>query len=85
MLLPAENTYMAMIQNPELPGLFGENYPFTSMRPFLLTLREYHCISPEEPVEFRGVTPENPTEDGILNAYLPQVNMLVEDVSFSRE
>ena len=81
MLLPAENTYMSMIQTPDLPSQFGENHPFTSMRPFLLTLREYHCISPEEPVEFCGVTPEELTNNGVLNAYLPQVDMLVEDVS----
>ena len=84
MLIPAENTYMAMIQNPELPSHFGESYPWTSTRPVVLTLSEYHCISPEEPADFRGVTVENPDDEGVKNAYLPHLDMLVEDVSSFR-
>ncbi|KAL5533823.1 hypothetical protein ACEPAG_283 [Sanghuangporus baumii] len=85
MLIPDENSYMTMIQNPLLPGYFGENFPFSTMRPFMLTLREYHCISPEEPVDFR--TADNGLDDGVLNAYLPPLNMLVEQdaVTFTEQ
>lgn len=78
MLIPDENSYMGMIQNPLLPGYFSENSPFSTMRPFMLTLREYHCISPEEPVDFR--TADNGLDEGVLNAYLPPLSMLVEPV-----
>lgn len=83
MLISAENSYMAMIENPALPHNFSETFPWTSTRPFLLTLKEYHCISPEEPVDFRGVTVDNDTDQGVLNAYLPHIDMLEEKVIIS--
>ncbi|EJD03492.1 uncharacterized protein FOMMEDRAFT_166890 [Fomitiporia mediterranea MF3/22] len=85
MLIPDENSYMSMIENPMLHSFFGESFPFSTIRPFMLTLREYHCISPEEPVDFR--TAENGLDDGVLNAYLPPLSMLVEQdaVTFTEQ
>ena len=81
MLIPDENSYMSMIQNPLLPEYFSESFPFSTMRPFMLTLREYHCISPEEPVDFCDFrTAHRGLDDGVLNAYLPPLSMLVEHV-----
>lgn len=79
MLVPDENSYMSMIQNPLLSPYFSENFPFSTMRPIMFTLKEYHCISPEEPVDTQSMT--NGMDEGVLNAYLPPLRMQVERVS----
>lgn len=78
MLVPDENSYMMMIQNPLLPAFFSESFPFSTMRPIMFTLKEYHCISPEEPVETQST--QNGMDEGVLNAYMPQLRMQVERV-----
>ncbi|KAI5119711.1 hypothetical protein M0805_001425 [Coniferiporia weirii] len=76
MMIPDEMSYMTMIQDPVLPAYFSEIRPFSSMRPIMFTLKEYHCISPEEPVDF--CTAENGLDEGVLNAYLPSLSMSVD-------
>ena len=79
MLIPDENAYTSMIHNPRLPQDFSEISPFSTMRPFMLTLKEYHCISPEEPVDVQVA--DNGFDEGVLNAYLPHIRMNVNPVS----
>lgn len=79
MLLPDENQYMRMIGQPNLSPYFSEMNPFTTVRPLMMTLKEHHCISPEEPIE--PVTKEpGQIDDGLRNAYMPPLQMLVERV-----
>ena len=79
MLIPDENAYTSMIHNPRLPQDFSEISPFSTMRPFMLTLKEYQCISPEEPVDVQVA--DNGFDEGVLNAYLPHIRMNVNPVS----
>ena len=80
MLLPDENRYMNMIGQETLPPHFSEMNPFTTVRPLMMTLNEYHCISPEEPIEPRVKQTPNELDDGLTNAYMPPLQMLVENV-----
>lgn len=78
MLIPDENSYMTMIQDPALHRNFSELSPFSTVRPFMLQIMEYHCIDPETPADVRQS--EQGMDEGVLNAYLPAVKMDKNDV-----
>ncbi|TFY66405.1 hypothetical protein EVG20_g4681 [Dentipellis fragilis] len=75
MLVPDEGGYLGLVPRANFPDGFGEMSPFMSTWPIFMRLKEYHCVSPQVPVQHGG-DPDDPLDDGIRNAWFPTVQML---------
>ncbi|PCH34350.1 hypothetical protein WOLCODRAFT_62488 [Wolfiporia cocos MD-104 SS10] len=79
-LLTADvNQYFALVTATEFPADFSLENPRMATSPLYMLLREHHCVSPAAPVPHGGSGAEFEFDDGVCNAWFPQVEVRERD------
>ena len=69
------NQYHALVTSPEFPETFSIMNPRLMTSPLYMRLREHHCINPMQPVGPALPQFEGDTDEGICNAWFPQMSL----------